>query len=727
MKTATKSPGIDDVIRIDDRYYILATSSRSDERALVLKHDDTFGVFDHYGDIVPFGLGDQGIYHDGTRYLSRFELRLDGRRPLLLSSTVKQDNELLTVDLTNPDILDDGQVRIPRDTLHVFRSRFLWREVCRERWRISNHGLARAVFTLDLLFDADFADIFEVRGTTRPKRGTILPVRVEGHSVALSYRGLDDVVRTTWIVFSERPAGVTAAGARFDLALEPQSTFEFSMAVSCGTAADPAGYDEAFSASLEALSRARHRRCEITGSNPQFSEWIRRSSADLQMMVTELPEGPYPYAGVPWFSTPFGRDGIITALEMLWAYPSIAEGVLRYLARQQATEIDAGCDAEPGKILHEARGGEMAALREIPFSRYYGSVDSTPLFVVLLGAYYTRTGDRQLVEELWPHAERALQWIDRFGDLDGDGFVEYARQSANGLVQQGWKDSNDSIFHADGRLADAPIALCEVQAYVYEAKRRAAELAVVLGQTEVASTLVKSAEALRERFQQEFWCEELGTYALALDGDKRPCRVRSSNAGHCLFSGIASPNHANRIAEGLFADTLFTGWGIRTLAGTEARFNPMSYHNGSVWPHDNALVALGLARYGRTDLASRLLESLFDASQAFDLHRMPELFCGFRRRNGVGPTRYPVACAPQSWAAGAVFMLLESCLGLRIDASARRITFSHPVLPPFLDRLRIENLQVGSATIDLVLDRNPHDVGVSALRRAEHVEIVVLK
>lgn len=497
--------------------------------------------------------------------------------------------------------------------------------------------------------------------------------------MALAYRGLDDAVRTTWIVFSQPAAFLGALGARFDLELDPQGTFEFSLSVSCGSPADPDEYDDAFSKSLDAVARGRHLQCLVTATNTQFNEWVRRSGADLQMMLTDLPEGPYPYAGVPWFSTPFGRDGIITALEMLWAYPHVARGVLRYLAAQQATGLDIASDAEPGKILHEARGGEMAALGEIPFSRYYGSVDATPLFIVLLGAYFRRTDDRELVEEVWPNVERALAWIDEYGDPDRDGFTEYARRSPNGLVHQGWKDSHDSVFHSDGRLADPPIALCEVQGYVYDARRHAADLATLLGHT--------------------------------------------TRAAHAP----PASRRAARVAESLFDDRLFTGWGIRTLAGTEARFNPMSYHNGSVWPHDNALIAAGLARYGRTDLAARLLEVFFDASGSFDLRRMPELFCGFRRRPGVGPTRYPVACAPQSWAAAAVFMLLESCLGLRIDAPARRITFSHPVLPPFLDRVRIENLRVGTATLDLVLDRNLHDVGVSALRRAKDVEIVVLK
>jgi glycogen debranching enzyme len=369
----------------------------------------------------------------------------------------------------------------------------------------------------------------------------------------------------------------------------------------------------------------------------------------------------------------------------------------------------------------------MAALGEIPFGHYYGSVDSTPLFVLLAGAYYERTGDRGLIEELWPHVERALDWIDRSGDVDGDGFVEYERRSPTGLVQQGWKDSSDSVFHADGEMAEPPIALCEVQAYVYGAKRGAAALARMLGDAERADELARQAEALRERFEDVFWCEDLETYALALDGRKRPCRVRTSNAAQCLFTGIAAPDRARRLARRLFDAEVFSGWGIRTLATTEPRYNPMSYHNGSVWPHDNALIAAGLGRYGFTDLAARLLGSFLDASLFMELRRMPELFCGFPRRPGEGPTRYPVACMPQAWAAGAVFLMLQACVGLSVHAETRRVSFARAVLPPFLHEVRIENLMLGDASVDLQLVRHPYDVGVRVLRRAEGVEIVLVK
>ena len=718
---------MDDVIKVEEQYYILATSSRADDRALVLKHNDTFAVFDRYGDVVPYGLGEQGLYHDGTRYLSRFELRLDRRRPLLLSSTVKEDNELLTVDLTNPDLVSGQSVRIARDSLHLLRSKFLWDGVCYECWRLSNHGLIPISSSLDVTFGVDFADIFEVRGMRRDRRGQSLPPDVGDRSVTIGYAGLDKIHRQTCLTFSQVPAELTATSARFDVTLAPQQSAQIQMTIACGAPADPAGLDDAFRRSTSVVATARTRRCGVFTSNEQFNDWVKRSEADLRMMTTDKDTGPYPYAGVPWFSTPFGRDGLITALELLWADPDVARGVLGYLAATQAASANPERDAEPGKILHERRGGEMAALGEIPFDCYYGSVDATPLFVMLAGAYYQRTGDREFIAGLWPHIERALEWIDRYGDRDGDGFVEYATQSPQGLVQQGWKDSSDSVFHDDGRMAEPPIALCEVQGYVYDAKRSASALAAMLGHAGRADSLAQEAERLRDRFEAAFWCEDLATYALALDGDKRPCRVRTSNAGQCLFSRIASTDRARRLAEQLFEAGLQSGWGIRTLATGEARYNPMSYHNGSVWPHDTALIAAGLGRYGFTALAGQLLGDVFDASLFVDLRRLPELYCGFARRPGEGPVRYPVACMPQSWAAGSVFLMLEGCLGLSIDAPSRRITFNRPTLPPFLQRIRLERLRVGPATLDLLIERHKYDVGVRALARTHDIEIVLIK
>jgi glycogen debranching enzyme len=444
------------------------------------------------------------------------------------------------------------------------------------------------------------------------------------------------------------------------------------------------------------------------------------------MLTTMLPTGPYPFAGVPWYSTTFGRDGIITALEYLWVDPCLARGVLTFLADTQAKAVDPQNDAEPGKILHEARHSEMALTGEIPFGRYYGSVDSTPLFLVLAGAYLHRTGDAALIRAIWPNILAALQWIDQWGDADGDGFVEYARRSDEGLVQQGWKDSHDSIFHADGTMAQAPIALCEVQGYVYEGKLAAAGLARMMEDSALAEQLVQQANELRERFHTAFWCDEIDSYAIALDGAKRQCKVPSSNAGHTLWNGIASPEHAPRMMDSLMGVAFFSGWGIRTIAAGAARYNPMSYHNGSIWPHDNALIAAGMARYGRTESAMELLSATFDASLHFDSHRLPELFCGFPRRPGAGPTLYPVACSPQAWAAAAGFGMLQACLGLDIRGRQSEIVLHRPRLPRFIDWIHITRLGAPGPSVDLLLQRYERNVGIEVVREDADVRVTVV-
>jgi glycogen debranching enzyme len=726
----------EDVIQIAEHYYIRATSSRADERTRVLKQGETFGVFDRFGDVHPVGLG-EGLFHEGTRYLSRLEVRIGKVKPLLLSSTVNEGNDLLVVDLTNPDITDatdgdDARIALARGLVHLRRSKFIWQGTCYEKIKVSNYGMAPVSLSVTVQFDADFVDIFEVRGARRERRGRRLEPWVNGGTCILAYEGLDRVLRRTHFEFRPPPASLDAANARFDLTLAPQSSEDLYVLASCQAARRPPGagkaaHDEAHDALATSLQSSERQQASVSTGNQDFNRWMRRSAADLQMMITLTEHGLYPYAGVPWFSTVFGRDGIITALQLLWLNPSIARGVLTYLAATQADRLSAPQDAEPGKILHETRAGEMAALGEIPFGHYYGSVDSTPLFVMLAGAYYQRTADRALMETLWPNLERAMRWMETSGDLDGDGFLEYARQSPNGLVQQGWKDSNDSVFHEDGRLAEPPIALCEVQGYAYAAWVAASQIAAVLGDDERSATLKERARLLRLRFEQAFWLPDLGTYALAVDGNKRPCRVRTSNPGHCLYTGIIDPIRADRVARTLFCEASFSGWGIRTLASGEARYNPMSYHNGSIWPHDNALCAAGLARYGLREEPLRLMEGLFTASNFLDLQRLPELFCGFPRRSGEGPTLYPVACAPQAWASGAVFMLLQACLGMSIDAPGREVRFENPKLPEWLPDVRISSLPVGTARVDLLLERHPHDVGVTVLRREGAVRVTVVK
>ncbi len=717
-------------IQLGEHWYILATTSSTDERRRVLKHNDTFAVFDLFGDAHSIGPRGAGIYRGDTCFLSRQELLIEGIRPLFLNSTVKDDSGLFIIELMNPDLYPLDADHIEKGTLHIFRAKLLWNDACYEHVRVVNYGLQAVEITLSMTFGADYADIFEIRGFHRSRRGEKLAPEIGERELVLGYRGLDDRICKTRIRCEPEPTTLSADQADFRLALHPKGEAHFYVTTQCepdsSERVQAVDYSAAYARIETEVARRSHGGCSIVTSDAMFNSWLDRSMADLVMLTTALPQGPYPYAGLPWYATTFGRDGILTAREFLWVDPGMARGVLAFLAATQATEHDPARDAEPGKILHEARSGELAALDEIPFRRYYGTVDATPLFVGLAGAYYERTGDLAFIRDIWSNIKNALLWIDRYGDRDSDGFVEYARYTDQGLAQQGWKDSHDSVFHSDGRLAAAPIALCEVQGYVYEAKLQASRLARLLDEPALAKELEKSAHQLKKKFNQAFWCEEVGSYALALDGEKRQCAVAASNAGHTLWSGIADAEHAARVADRLLREDSFCGWGVRTLASREVRYNPMAYHNGSVWPHDNALIADGLARYGFTGKAMAIFAGLREASLFMDQHRMPELFCGFEQRPEEGPTLYPVACSPQAWSAATVFYLLQACLGLAFDSEKQEIRFKNPQLPEFLDSVTINNLSIGGGSVDLRLQRYPHNVGINLLRKEGKAEVVIV-
>ena len=720
----------DEAIRIEDRWYVLATSARAGDPTRVLKHGESFALFDRYGDMPRAGGGEHGFYHQGTRFLSRYELRLNGQRPLLLYSSVRRDNCVLSVDGTNPDDFESGELTVLKGTVHLSRSWILWDAACHERLVLGNYGDAPVRVRLTMEFENDFVDIFEVRGFQRARRGELLAPVVADSSVELAYRGLDGAVRRTRIAWSVAPVSVHADRADFEIEIDARKKVEIETVVTSaleGAAFAQSAFGPACRAADEALAAARGEQARASSPNDQFNAWLQRSAADLTMLAAGNPEQGYPYAGVPWYSVPFGRDGILTAMQYLWVDPGMARGVLRFLAETQATELEPARDAEPGKIVHEMRKGELAALGEIPFGRYYGTIDATPLFVVLAGEYHQRTGDSALLHQLWPAIERALAWIDEYGDIDGDGFVEYHRQSGDGLVNQAWKDSEDSIFHEDGTLARGPIAVCEVQAYVYAARIHAARLARSLGKEGDAQRLERQAEDLRKRFEAQFWDEALGTYVIALDGAKRPCRVRSSNAGHVLWCGIASEERARTAGRTLISPVSFSGWGVRTIAKGESRYNPISYHNGAIWPHDNALIAMGLARYGMKEQTIAITTALYEASLFMDLHRLPELFCGFSRRApGEGPTLYPVACSPQAWASATPYYLIKACLGMSFRPQEPRLRFLHPMLPPFLEHLRLVDLQVGDALVDVIFERHDRELGVKVIRKRGDLDVSVI-
>jgi glycogen debranching enzyme len=712
------------------QYAIAANATLQERRTRTLKHGDSFAVFDTRGDIGGEPGNSEGLYRRDTRILSQFQLLLEEARPLLLSSMTQDDNAVFSADLSNPDLFIDGQIALRRELIHVNRTKFIWAGNCHERLLVRNYSDTPLTVRLTFRYAADFADLFEVRGEHRSAHGVASAKLESDHAVSLSYRGLDEVERATLLCFDPAPNTLSTARAAYELALKPRETRRIFLRYGAAAPDESESWNgrlfyRRMRAARHALRESSARAASVDSSNTVFNEVVRRSVSDLYMLVTDTAQGSYPYAGTPWFSTPFGRDGLITAWMTLWIDPSIAAGVLKFLAAHQATRSEPERDAEPGKILHEMRFGEMANLHEVPFGRYYGSVDATPLFVLLLGEYFVRTGDLDTVRSLWPNVLAALQWIDVHGDRDGDGLVEYYRQTQEGLANQGWKDSYDAVFHADGRMAEGPIALCEVQAYVYGAKRHAAVLAGALGHHAVAQSLHTEATILQTRFEERFWCEELSTYALALDGAKRPCRVVSSNAGQVLLTGIAAADRARRVAQTLLAPSCFSGWGIRTVSQSAPRYNPMSYHNGSVWPHDNALIAMGMARYGLKDSAARVFGALVDAAAYMDLRRLPELFCGFARRQRNAPTQYPVACSPQAWASAAVLSMLQSTLGLELFDASREVAFYRPVLPEFIDHVHLRNLRLRSGSVDVLLHRYGDSIAATVTRRDGDVVVIV--
>jgi len=706
---------------------VQSSTSIQEQELRAVKHGDSFALFDPHGDVVGAEATPEGVYFRDTRQLSFWRLTICGTYPMLLGSTLDDRVDALIVDLTNSSLTNRTGQRIPNDVLHFGRVKFLHEGSAFERLSVRNFDQCAHSFSIELTLGADFRDMFEVRGDKRERRGTHAQPRCTPDGVEYRYTGLDDIERRTAITFAPKPNFISDHKVRFDVNLAPgeRKVFYTQIAFTDDENENPTrAYLEGYRSLRRGRRDALVGRPSIVSSNTSFDAMMARSIADVTTLTTQTPQGPAAYAGIPWYCTLFGRDSLVTALEMLWYDPSLARGTLLRLAELQAVADDPAADAELGKILHETRLNEMANTGEVPFRHYYGSVDSTPLFIFLAGEYFRRTGDKESIETLWPHLEAACAWIENAGDRDGDGFFEYGRRNQNGLRNQGWKDSHDAISHADGRLAVGPIALVEMQAYVYGAWRAMADISKARGDRAAAREWRAKAADLKQRFNATFFDEELGCYILALDGDKQPCRVVSSNAGHALLTGIATQRHAEAVAERLLEPDCFSGWGIRTLARGESRYNPISYHNGSIWPHDNALIAAGFSRYGLQDAVARVFGALFEATFYFDQQRFPELFCGFGRRHGRGPTLYPVACAPQAWASGAPMYVIQAALGLNICAPDA-VRFDKPSLPAFLSNLSLDGLPCGEASVDLDVQQIGPATSVFVRRAGENVKVAI--
>jgi glycogen debranching enzyme len=676
---------------------------------LTLIDGKTFLSTTFAGDIMPPGAPDAGFFHDDTRFLSRLELRVGGYRTVVLSSSTEQ-TFASQIELTTGQSTLRDSYEIPENTVHIRREQLLNSDILYDYLTFENFNFNELELVIELAYEADFMDVFQVRGAARQQLGHYYRPMVHRDSIVFHYCGRDAIARETLIHLSPEPEEVDGTTARWKLKLPPFKRFHIQTSITPLVEGKRSRAGRAdFSLSLrqrrEAFAEWESHSTHFESSNRIFDQMLGTSIGDFHAL--QIPEGKEHIiaAGIPWFATMFGRDSIIAAYQSLLLNPKLADETLRVLARLQGKENDDWRDEQPGKILHEYREGEMTRAREMPFGPYYGSVDSTPLWLILLSETFNWTADERLVKDMLPNAHSALEWIDNYGDLDGDGFVEYLRRSARGLVNQGWKDSWDANMHRDGEVAKPPVALCEIQGYVYEAKYRMASMMRSFGEIRTADRLKKDANELAKRFEKAFWMPQRGFYAMALDRDKRQLQVISSNPGHLLFSRILPQERARSITQRFMQPDMFSGWGLRTMSRDERVFNPLSYHRGSVWPHDNSIVAHGMALYEFREAALCVFTGLVQAALNFRDYRLPELFCGIQRREHDEPVQYPVSCSPQAWASGAIFLLLTSVLGIRPSAPRKELNIVNPILPDWLDYLNIRNLRIGGSRVGLDFTR----------------------
>ncbi|MFC4769342.1 glycogen debranching N-terminal domain-containing protein [Effusibacillus consociatus] len=671
----------------------------------VIKEDDLFLLTDSSGNIHEGDEQGLGLFTKDTRFLSQFEVSVKNLEMILLSSNAAE-NYIGTIRLTNKEKVENGEIKVWRESIAMERKRFIAEGVLYETVSFRNHNVYPVELEIGIRVDADYKDMFEVRGYLDGQEGTHHPVETGKDRIRLSYTGSDNVERATIVTFSPQPKTISEKEAVYTFSLAPFGTAEIDISITPEIDRErPQTRDRSEAIRrLEESYRQWDAACTtVETDNETFNALVNRSKKDIRVLLTDVGYGQFPVAGLPIFAVPFGRDSLIAALQLFAINPDIAKGTLKTMAAYQGTRADPWRDEQPGKIMHEIRCGELANSGKIPFTPYYGTIDATPLFLVLAAEYYHWTGDEAFIGKLLPNIERALEWVDTYGDRDQDGYVEYFQESSKGIANQGWKDSGDSLVHKDGSLAKAPIALAEVQGYVYDAKIRLAAVFDRLGQPDKARGLRESAEKLKADFARDFWMQDEEFVAIALDHEKNQVESVTSNPGHCLWSGLLTEEQAQKVADRLLAPDMFSGWGIRTMSTKSTGYNPMSYHDGSVWPHDNSLCVMGLKRYGFHDHANRVIEGLIETSKHFEYDRLPELFCGYPKEEGY-PIPYPVACSPQAWAAGTPLVFVKVILGLMPDVPAGIVRLS-PSLPKGINRMVIKNLRVGNGSLDLLIQK----------------------
>jgi glycogen debranching enzyme len=723
--------------RVECQAGLLAVPKEAEPRTEVLKEGDTFLVTLPDGSIpVDNGAG-LGFYHRDTRFLNCLEMSVNGTAPVFLSAYTR-DSHFGQMEFTNQELPSENCPVAPM-SVHMRVLRTL-REGIHQRIRLTGYEREKVEVVLSLLVGADFVDIFEVRGLRRPRRGQILPVKLEKHGFVLGYRGLDGSVRSVAVAFAPAPRSLEEVGAgrvraTFQMTLTPGSKHYVHLhavpkihgeeAAGLPVASVvPKSFKLALAKNYEDYNRWKQRCTSFYCDDPLFNQLLNRTVTDIYSLSADYPGiGRIVEAGVPWYAAPFGRDALIVAWQTMWVNPDIACETLYFLARLQGDRDNPGRDEQPGKIIHELRRGEVTACGETPHNPYYGSVDSTLWFIVILYELVVWLGQDKILQDLRPALDRALEWCSRYGDLDEDLFIEYRRNAEKGLINQGWKDSWDAVVDPSGRLAEGPVALVEVQGYYYKALMGASRLYQHLGETARAVRLRNRARKLRRLFLENFWLEENKWLAFALDGAKNRIVTAVSNPGHCLFTGILPRKMAVQVARRLLAPDFFSGWGIRTMSNREAVFNPLSYHNGTVWPHDNAIILTGFRAAGLAHLIEPVATSLYQAAVGFPYLRLPELFCGFARRTDASPVHYPVACNPQAWAVGAWLQILQAMLGLSCHGNQVRV--SRPVLPKWINELTVSNLTVGSGRVDLEFTRDRNKTYCSVRKTNGPVHVVL--
>jgi glycogen debranching enzyme len=691
----------------------------------VIKENDLFFLTDDKGNIPQENDYGLGLYTKDTRFLSKFDVKINGLDPILLSSNA-DENYMATILLTNPHMEEDGELILWRESVEIERKRLIYDGVLYETIQLKNYYPKPVDFKISVHLDVDFTDMFIVRGFQTGEVGKRTGEKVTKTNLSYFYEGADQIKRATKVKWNREAASADENGViEFDFHLkhgEAQSvTFSIAPEID-GESGIVISPDEALNKLKASYDHWESVTTSIRTDYEPLQRLVDRGIMDLRVLLTDIGHGPFPVAGLPWFGVPFGRDSLIAALQMLSFHPGIAKGTLLTMASQQGTKVDPWRDEQPGKIMHEIRYGELAATNQIPFTPYYGTIDATPLFLVLLSEYTKWTGDFSLAEELAENIDAALHWIDEYGDRDGDGFVEYHQESSKGIANQGWKDSGDSIVHRNGDYAETPIALSEVQGYVYQGKLGIAAIYDAQGKAEEAAKLREQAERLKQRYDEHFWMEAHQFHAIALDKEKNQVGTLTSNPGHVLIAEMLDEEKASAVIEKLITPAFFSGYGIRTMAEGEAGYNPMSYHDGSIWPHDNSMILLGMSKLNYQSQANKVINGLMDAARHFEYDRLPELFCGYDTSAGRA-VKYPVACSPQAWAAGTPLVFIQTILGLFPDALKKQIHLS-PKLLDNMNELKVDKIKIGRGYLSLEVLRENENTRVVIEENSTGYEIV---